>query len=209
MIDPKEIVRRGYDSVAERYDQWAASFETPERQWVEKLLARLEPGSSVVDVGCGGGRHGAQAVARCHRYTGIDISEAQLRLARSRIPRGTFIHGDATAVELAPASFDAAMSLFLFGHVPRAEQAPLLHRIRSWLKPGGWFLNTMGTGDTEDVVDADWHGAPTFFASFDEQTNRRLLVEAGFELVEARVVPFEEPGHGVVRFMWVLARIAA
>jgi hypothetical protein len=45
-----------------------------------------------------------------------------------------------------------------------------------------------------------------FFASFDETTNRRLLAEAGLESIDARVVPFEEPGHGLTRFMWVLAR---
>ena len=45
-----------------------------------------------------------------------------------------------------------------------------------------------------------------FFASYDEAANRESLEAAGFALEEARVVPFEEPGHGLVRFMWVLAR---
>jgi hypothetical protein len=45
-----------------------------------------------------------------------------------------------------------------------------------------------------------------FFASHDEHWNRDTLLGAGFVLEDARVVPFEEPGHGVVRFMWVLAR---
>jgi len=79
-------------------------------------------------------------------------------------------------------------------------------RAAGWLRPSGTLLATMGTADAHDEVEADWLGAPMFFASFDEQTNRRLLEEAGLELVEARVVPFEEPGHGLVRFMWVLAQ---
>jgi hypothetical protein len=45
-----------------------------------------------------------------------------------------------------------------------------------------------------------------FFASFDEAMNVRLLAAAGLDPAEARVVPFEEPGHGLVRFMWVLAQ---
>jgi hypothetical protein len=45
-----------------------------------------------------------------------------------------------------------------------------------------------------------------FFASYDEEWNRRALGSVGFVLEEARVVPLEEPGHGVVSFMWVLAR---
>ena len=98
------------------------------------------------------------------------------------------------------------VSLFMLGHVPRAEQAPLLGSIASWLREGGYLLATMGTADADDEVDENWLGAPMFFASFDEAADRRLLADAGFALTEARVIPVEEPGHGVVSFMWILAR---
>jgi hypothetical protein len=97
----------------------------------------------------------------------------------------------------------------MLGHVPRGEQELVLARMASWLRPGGWLLATLGTAGARDEVEDNWLGAPMFFASFDEATNRRLLVAAGFELVEARIVPFEEPGHGLVRFMWVLARLGS
>ena len=45
-----------------------------------------------------------------------------------------------------------------------------------------------------------------FFASFDEAANRRLLADAGFALIEASVIPVEEPGHGIVSFMWILGQ---
>lgn len=204
--DPKRIVEAGYDAISDRYDAWADSFETPEGIWLGKFLARLEPGSDVLDLGCGGGRQGARAVASVHRYTGVDLSEAQLDLARARIPSGRFLHADATEIEFQPESFDAVLSLFMFGHVPRAQQPPLLQRIVAWLRPGGWFLTTLGTAGAEDVIEHNWLGAPMFFASFDEERNLRLLDEVGFEVEEARVVPFDEPGHGLVRFMWALMR---
>ena len=94
----------------------------------------------------------------------------------------------------------------MLGHVPRAEQAPLLASIASWLRDAGYLLATMGTAGADDEVDHDWLGAPMFFASFDEAVNRRMLEDAGFEVVEAKVIPTEERGHGLVRFMWVLAR---
>ena len=72
MSDPKEIVRSGYDAIAERYEVWAWSFDAPEGRWVESFLARLKYGSNVLDLGCGGGRAAAQAVAARHRYTGVD-----------------------------------------------------------------------------------------------------------------------------------------
>ena len=81
------------------------------------------------------------------------------------------------------------VSLFMLGHVPRAEQAPLLGSIASWLREGGYLLATMGTADADDEVDENWLGAPMFFASFDEAADRRLLADAGFALIEARVIP--------------------
>jgi len=160
----------------------------------------------VLELGCGGGGPATRALAAHHRVVGVDISERQLERARRLVPQARFVQADVTQLELEAVSFDAVVSLFLFGHMPRAKQRPLLERIFDWLVPGGWFLATLGTANADDEVDADWLGAPMFFASYDEAWNREALEDAGFVLEEARVVPFEEPGHGLVSFMWVLAR---
>jgi SAM-dependent methyltransferase len=204
--DPKQIVASGYDAIAERYAEWAASFESPAMAWLEKLLARIEDDSRVLELGCGGGEPTTGALAERHQLLGVDISSRQIERARKRVPNATFRRVDATELELEPSSFDAVVSLYMLGHVPQAEQAALLASIASWLRPGGWLLATMGTGGAEDEVEDDWLGAPMFFASFDEATNSQMLAHVGFELAEARVIPMKEPGHGLVSFMWVLAR---
>jgi SAM-dependent methyltransferase len=206
LTEPEELVRRGYDAIADRYAEWAASFGSPAMLWVEKLEQRLPERSRVLDLGCGGGGPATRALAARHDVLGVDISERQLERARRLVSHARFQQADATEVAFEPGSFDAVVSLFMLGHVPRAKQRPLLQRIFGWLQPGGWFLGTLGTAAADDEVDPDWLGAPMFFASFDEEWNRQALESAGFALEEARVVPFEEPGHGLVRFMWVLAR---
>jgi SAM-dependent methyltransferase len=168
-------------------------------------LTELPEGSDVLELGCGGGGPATLAIASRHRLVGVDISAEQIARARANVPDAKFVRGDATTLEL-DSSYDAVVSLFMLGHVRRDEQEPLLRKIHSWLRPGGWFLGTLGTADADDVVEEDWLGAPMFFASFDEQTNLELLERTDFRIEDARVVPFEEPGHGLVRFMWVLAR---
>ena len=199
-------MRRGYDTIAERYAEWAASFESPAAEWIEKLEQRLPERSRVLDLGCGSGGPATRALAARHELVGVDVSERQLERARRLIPQARLLRADATEVEFEPESFDAVVSLFLFGHVPRAKQGPLLERIFGWLAPGGRLLVTLGTANADDEVEADWLGAPMFFASHDEEWNQRALKSAGFLVEEARVVPVEEPGHGVVSFMWALAR---
>jgi SAM-dependent methyltransferase len=174
-------------------------------RWVEKLLGLIAEGSDVLELGCGGGGPATVRLAERHRLLGVDISPRQVERARERVPHASFECADATELALEPRSFDAVVSLFMLGHVPRAEQAPLLSSIASSLREGGYLLATLGTADAEDEVDDDWLGAPMFFASFDEPANRRMLTDAGFDLVESKVIPIEEPGHGQVSFMWVLA----
>jgi SAM-dependent methyltransferase len=204
--DPKQIVRAGYDAIADQYAAWAASFESPAGAWVAKFGELVPAGSRVVELGCGGDNPSTRALASRYDYLGVDLSPAQLERARRALPAARFELADATELRLEPESFDGIASLFMLGHVPRAEQEPLLRRIGEWLRPGGVLLATLGTAKADDEVEADWLGAPMFFASFDEATNRRLLAAAGLEPIDVRVVPFEEPGHGLTCFMWALAR---
>jgi SAM-dependent methyltransferase len=192
--------------MAERYADWSASFATPVLSWVEDLLSRVPADAQILELGCGGGGDATRALAECHHVTGIDLSTVQVERARRLVPRGRFLQGDATTIELPADRYDAVVSLFMLGHVPRAEQAPLLFRMAGWLRPGGHLLVTLGVGDSADMVEDDWLGVPMFFASFDEARNRELLLAAGFEVLRERVVPVDEPGHGRVSFMWVLGR---
>ena len=202
---PKEIVARGYDAIALRYAEWAGQIDSPALEWVRDLDARLGDGCDVLELGCGRGVPATRELARRHRVTGVDISGVQIELARHHVPEATFLHEDVTALDIAAASFDAVVALFLFGHLPQEEQPELMARVASWLRPGGLFLGTLGGGDSHEEVEEDWLGAPMFFASLGADEYRRLLPRLGFELVRAEIEPQVEHGREV-RFFWVLAR---
>src|SRR5205823_5193454 len=90
-------------------------------------------GTATMCIGCGRGVPATRELARRHRVTGVDISAVQVELARHHVPEASFVHGDAMELEVAPASFDAVVALFVFGHVPIEEQAGLIARIGLWL----------------------------------------------------------------------------
>lgn len=107
-------------------------------------------------------------------------------------------------LELEPESFDAAVAIYVFGHVPRATLPALLERICVWLRPGGLLLATFGRSGWEGVEE-DFLGVPMFFGSYPDEETRELLLAASFELERVEVVPIEEP-EGPATFLWVLAR---
>jgi hypothetical protein len=81
----------------------------------------------------------------------------------------------------------------------------LLQQIAAWLRPGGLFIATMGSGDDPGTVEEDWLGAPMYFSAFDAATNRRLVRKAGLELLSADEITHDEDGKPVT-FIWVVAR---
>lgn len=208
MSDPRtRIVEQGYDVIAETFVEWRDDIVgDPRRQWADELTSRLPDGVRVLELGCGAGVPDTQLLAARFRVTGVDISSEQIRRARAKVPGADFIQADFTSLELDPASFEAVAAFYSFNHVPRDLLPNMFAHVHTWLKPGGLFLTALGTSDTEGWTGA-WLGAPMFFSSFPPETNRRLLHEAGFEIMLDEVVTFLEPEpYAEATFQWVLAQ---
>jgi cyclopropane fatty-acyl-phospholipid synthase-like methyltransferase len=108
-------------------------------------------------------------------------------------------------LELDPESYDAVVAIYVLNHVLRELLPGLLDRVAGSLVPGGLFLASFGAGDTPAWT-GDWLGT-TMFSSWDAPTNRRLLHDAGFELLDDKLVTLREPPpDGDATFEWVLAR---
>jgi cyclopropane fatty-acyl-phospholipid synthase-like methyltransferase len=201
------LIEAGYDQIADRFFEWSARIEGDQRaRWRQELTNRLADGARVLELGCGAGVPDTQLLADRFRVTGVDISGEQVQRARANVPNATFIQSDFTQLELKPNSFEAVAAFYSFNHVPRDVLGDLFARIHSRLVPGGLFLAALGTGDTESWT-GDWLGTTMFFSSFPPETNRRLLVEAGFELVLDEMMTMIEPEpDGEVQWQWVLAK---
>lgn len=201
---PKRLVEQGYDKVALDYARLEGETEWPRMRWLGKMLRKLEPGSSVLDLGCGSGDPADVEIAREHQATGVDISQVQIDLARRNVPAGNFIHGDAGSVEFPAASFDAVVSFYALEHIPRQEHETILRRIHRWLRPRGFLLICLEAGDAEGMI-GQWLGVPMYFSCFDPETVKRLVAEAGFEILETEIESQVEQGHAIP-YLWLLAR---
>lgn len=194
-MNPKEIVRRGYDLISHNYrSDDGQGMESEYELWLSEVLPLLPAGQPVLELGCGCGVPVAQLVADGFPYTGVDISAVQIERAKRLVPTGRFIRADMTELDFPGGSFAAVLSFYALIHVPLAEQPLLLSRIRRWLIPGGYFLATVGhtawTGTEED-----WLGAEMYWSHADEATYLEWLDDLGFELRWKRFVPEGDSGH--------------
>ncbi|HEY6294193.1 MAG TPA: class I SAM-dependent methyltransferase [Streptosporangiaceae bacterium] len=196
--DPRDVVRRGYDALSDRYDKHYEG-RAKYQAWLGELRERLLAGHAVLDLGCGNGVPVARdlAAAGC-RVTGVDISGEQIRHARELVPQAEFVHADVTAIDFTPASFDAVVCLFVLIHLPLEDQPPLLSKIASWLRPGGLFLASTGhqawTG-----VDENWlgGGVPMWWSQADAATYRSWITQAGLSVEREEFAPESDTGHAL------------
>ena len=205
-LDPKRVVAAGYDRIADRYLAWSGLNPSAARLRALALAESLIPaGADVLELGCGAGLPMTATLAVGRNLTGVDISAEQIRRARRNVPIATFVQADLTTLEWPAASLDAVVAFYSLTHVPRDEHAALFARIRSWLRPGGLFLASLGVEDDPGTIEADWLGVDMYFSHFSARVSRRLVEAAGLVVTEAEVVTEPEDRHDA-RFLWIVAR---
>jgi cyclopropane fatty-acyl-phospholipid synthase-like methyltransferase len=191
-----DLVRRGYNRVAETYTRQRDQFQS--LAYLDRLAARLRPGATVLDVGCGAGVPiDRYLVDKGFSVIGIDLSERQIALARANVPEATYAVRDMSSLRHDEYAVDAIVSFYAIFHTPRTGHAALLRTFAGFLPSGGLLLMTMGAGEWEGMED-DFHGVPMFWSHYDSVTNRRLIEEAGFTIMFDEIDRQADERHQVV-----------
>ena len=119
-----------------------------ERSFRERTLrpARLQPGESVLDIGCGTGSLAIAAAGHAGpgNVIGIDPSPEMIARARQKAARRsadvTFEVAYAQSLPFPDARFDVVLSTVMLHHIPREGREAALREVRRVLKPGGRLL---------------------------------------------------------------------
>jgi demethylmenaquinone methyltransferase/2-methoxy-6-polyprenyl-1,4-benzoquinol methylase len=128
--------RAYYDRRASEYDDWylgTGLFANrirpgwPEEVAALKALVAALPFHSILDVACGTG-----FLTEClhGRVIGLDQSASMLAMARSRIPRGAFVRGDAFQLPFRSAQFDCLLAGHFYGHLDETARRIFLTEAR-------------------------------------------------------------------------------
>jgi ubiquinone/menaquinone biosynthesis C-methylase UbiE len=166
-----------------------------ERAFRERLvqLARIEPGQSVLDIGCG---TGSLAIAATRRVgpsgtvRGIDASPEMIARARRKARKAgvdvTFTNGVVESLSFPDRHFDAVLGTLMLHHLPREAREQCAREMRRVLKPGGRVLAVDFGGATRDrkslIEHFHRHGR------VDVHDIVKLLSKAGLEIVESGAV---------------------
>jgi ubiquinone/menaquinone biosynthesis C-methylase UbiE len=148
--------RRDWGTAAKGWYDWQDQIIGGTLGVSERLveLARVKQGVRVLDVAAGSGEPAltaARVVGPEGEIVATDIAPEMLAYGRQRaeaagIDNIEFVESDASSLDFAPESFDAALSRWGIIFEPEAEAAAA--RIRGFLKPGAWMaISSWGPPD--------------------------------------------------------------
>ena len=102
---------KSYYSEANYYDLFSQAEDYPKR--ILKFLKHKLNGKIIVDIGCGSGRYASLVAPFSKKYTGLDISKKQIKIAEqktSKIKNVYFIHCSAENIPLKSEIADVVLS---------------------------------------------------------------------------------------------------
>lgn len=154
------------------------------RKWlpaVEGLVERLESGIDVADVGCGTGT-AVITMARAYpasRFTGFDVSERALAVARERAAG----IGNLDLVRAGATEFEGSYDLITTFDVVHdlADPAAALRHIREALRPGGVYLMM----------------EPNMSSDLDRNTGDNAVINYGISLLHCMTQSLAADGAGL------------
>jgi len=203
-MDKKEIVRQGYNKVAESL-QKTSGLEKEGLNLLANFTSRIPQVGRVLDAGCGNGVYSC-FLSDDFKVIGVDISEKQIELARHNAPKAEFICEDMTKISFPEEYFDGILSYYAIIHVPREEHFDLLRNFYRMLKFNGVVLLIFQlNADPESYENNFFHkGVKMYWSGFDKNENLNMLKNAGFKIIWAKSIQ-ESPKWGDSSHLYVFA----
>ena len=139
-----EATLQFYRSNAEAY---AGRTFTSRQARLMAFLARLSPGASILELGCGAGGDTAEMLARGFDVRPTDGSPEMADVASKHLGRTveTLLFHELDEIE----AYDGVWANACLLHVPRSELADILARIWRALKPEGLFYASYKEGEAD------------------------------------------------------------
>ena len=117
----------------------------------------------VLEIGCGDGRDAREVIKRTRNYTGFDVSEELIGIARDYVPSAEFEIADAIDYKY-PNGLDVVLAFASLLHLDKRDVKSVLQKVHKALKPGGVFMISLKLADSyKEQVKEDNFGSRMFY----------------------------------------------
>lgn len=171
-----------YERHAPAWDRARSADLVIERAWMERFVARMPSGGTVLDLGCGSGQPIARyLLARGFTVVGVDASPTLIAQCRSRFPEAEWVLADMRTLSMGR-QFDGVIAWDSFFHLSHADQRAMFAIFREHASPDAPLLFTTGPGHGEAI--GMFEGEALYHASLAPEEYGTLLAAQGFKVLD-------------------------
>jgi SAM-dependent methyltransferase len=151
-----------------------------ERPWLDRFLAALQPGASILDIGCGSGEPISRYfLEKGCSVTGVDTSPGMIAMCQSRFPDQAWSVTDMRTLSL-NRRFDGILAWDSFFHLRPEDQRTMFPIFRKHAAAKAVLMFT--SGPSLGYAIGTYHGESLYHGSLDESEYRQMLDDNGFEV---------------------------
>ena len=189
MKDVYKKTTKVYDSLGKKYLKDSMGLIPPER---ELFVKKFPKNSSLLDVGCGGGRDTKYFINLGFEVTGIDLSSVMLNEARKLVPKAKFHKMDVLGLKFPANTFDGIWAQAVLLHLKRGDVPKALKGLYKILKKGGILHVRVKHGKGEKLVKEKLSGwNERFYTYFLKSEIESLFKKSGFKIIFSKTFPDE------------------
>jgi SAM-dependent methyltransferase len=197
------------DRIADLYERHADAYAADrracapvERDWLDRFIALLPAGGSVLDLGCGIGEPiAAYLIERGFDVDGVDASPSLIAHCRARFPMQRWQVADMRGLDLGR-TYDGILAWDSFFHLGHDDQRDMFAVFGRHAAAGSALMFTSGPAHGEAI--GEYRGEPLYHASLAPEAYRDLLTDHRFEVRAHRAQDPDCGGHTV----WLAQRRA-
>ena len=183
----KKVIKNTYNNIVEIYRSDRVLDSPDFYQMVYKSIQNTIElnGLQILDMGCGNGVPLANMLAQENHYSGIDISDEQVKKARMLHPKANFYVADfETSLNNFNRGYDLILAIYSIIHSDRNKHGDILEGIWSRLKKHGILAATLGYNDCPNRIIDNWFGHSMFFSHYDWTYYENLFNSFGGKLIQ-------------------------
>lgn len=182
-----------YNRNAKRYNVKFADFTAYKEKIVEFQKGFIPVGARILDLGCGPGNNitTLQALDKSCSFTGIDLSNDLLDIAKVNHPSCTFLNQNICTLKVEE-QYEIILASFCVVHLTHAETESLIKYISESLVLGGSLYISFMEGHSSGFESTSFSEDEIFFNYYQAGDILKMLNDCGLEAKEMSTQDYPE-----------------
>ncbi|PJC47960.1 MAG: hypothetical protein CO034_00690 [Parcubacteria group bacterium CG_4_9_14_0_2_um_filter_35_11] len=182
--DKNRIAVEIYNKIAKKYTERFFN-DFSDRKFIDNFLSLLPERAKILDAGCGPGNFTKYFLIKGYSVEGVDLSKEMIKIAKQKVPQGSFKIMDLRKLKYPSKSFDGLFAAYSLIHIPKRDIISTLKGFNRVLRRKGVLFLAVQKGRGEKFVKEPLKkGEEIFIKFFTKKELEENLRKTSFKIIK-------------------------